>query len=192
MPAGPARAAAAIDHALVIEHAMRRRVLLPLLDSMGFERLLGPLPRGGVPAFDDGYRRIPAGLRARLARAYGDRQAARALRARRADAAAANRGLAGHRMLLLARDAAPRIAVWLDIDSGEWRDSTGGAAGADIVRLGALMWGCRPGQAAWRCARVAGLRHLPRLRPDAWSLTAASGSGHTPGVLSGRVISGFR
>lgn len=46
--------------------------------------------------------------------------------------------------------------------SGEWRNNSGAQRGDDLPSLGALMWGCRYGQAAFRIAQIIGLR-IPRV-----------------------------
>jgi hypothetical protein len=147
------------DLALIAEHAMQPRIAARVLERMGFERYAGPMPRGGVAGFDVGYARPDRDLREKVARRYGAAQAALFACHRRAEAAGFNRNLAAHAVLLLAGDSAPATAVWFDTVSGEWRDTSGGQAGQDILTLGAVMWQCRLGQAAWRCARIAGLPH---------------------------------
>lgn len=147
------------DRALIAEHAMRRGTVAMILERMGFERFAGPMPRGGVVAFDDAYARLGHTARDRMRHLYGDAQAALCTRDRWMEAASFNRGLAAHPVLLLARDSDPAAAVWFDTISGAWRHAAGGPAGEDIVTLGAVMWQCRVGQAAWRCARLAGVMH---------------------------------
>lgn len=147
------------DLALIAEHAMRRGTVAVVLERMGFERFAGPMPRGGIAAFDDAYARPGHTARDRLRHLYGDAQAALCTRGRRMEAACFNRSLAAHPVLLLARDSDPAAAIWFDTISGAWRHAAGGPAGEDIVTLGAVMWQCRIGQAAWRCARLAGVTH---------------------------------
>lgn len=147
------------DLALIAEHAMRHGTVAMVLERMGFERFAGPMPRGGIAAFDDAYARLGHIARDRVRQLHGDAQAALYTRDRWMEAASFNRSLAAHPVLLLARDSDPAMAVWFDTASGAWRHAAGGPAGEDIVTLGAVMWQCRIGQAAWRCARLAGVTH---------------------------------
>ncbi|MBR0669355.1 hypothetical protein GXW71_33710 [Roseomonas hellenica] len=151
-----------LDLALISEHAMRRGTVAMVLERMGFERFAGPMPRGGIIAFDDAYARLGRAARDRVRHLHGDAQAALFARDRRTEATSFNRSLAAHPVLLLARDNAPATAVWFDTVSGAWRHAAGGPAGEDIVTLGAIMWQCRIGQAVWRCARLAGVTHVLR------------------------------
>lgn len=153
---------AGLDRALITERAMRTGTVAILLERMGFERYLGPLPRGGVAAFDALYLRPNPMARLRVRRQHGAVQAARFAAARRAEAASLNRSLAAHPVVLLARDRAPATAVWFDTASGEWRHASGGQSGEDIVTLGAVMWRCRIGQATSRCAQLLRTLHARR------------------------------
>ncbi|MBR0647538.1 hypothetical protein [Plastoroseomonas hellenica] len=153
---------AGLDRGLITEGAMRSGTVTIMLERMGFERCLGPLPRGGVAAFDGLYLRPDPMARARVRRQHGAAQAARFAEARWAEAASLNRSLAAHPVVLLARDRAPATAVWFDIVSGAWRHTSGGQSGEDIVTLGAVMWRCRIGQAAWRCAQILRTLHARR------------------------------
>jgi len=55
------------------------------------------------------------------------------------------------------------IMVAVDSGSGAWRHGRL-ENGTDLISLGAWRWNLRWGQAAWRIARVLGLRELPHVR----------------------------
>lgn len=151
------------DFTLVAEHAMQPGVIALVLERMGFERFLGPLPRAGVSAFDGGYLRVASSAAAAVRAQYSRAQAELWAAHRRRAAAEHNRLLGERPVMLLVRNGS-EVAVWFDMASGEWRDISGAVAGEDIISLGAVMWQCRHGLAAYRCARIAGLEALPRVR----------------------------
>lgn len=66
-------------------------------------------------------------------------------------------------VLLLAPAAEDGPHLYVDASGvAGWRDGENIRRGADIASLGAVRWGCRYGQAAWRLARLCGLDGLPK------------------------------
>lgn len=127
------------DWAAVTAEALREPASLArVVAGMGFSRHLGELPRGSIAWWTPDY-------------ASGEG-------ARRHGMAALNRSMRDAAVILLAHQ--DRV-IAVDSRSGEWRSADGAQAGADLPSLGALMWGCRYGQAAGRIARILGLRQIP-------------------------------
>ena len=54
--------------------------------------------------------------------------------------------------------------IFIDIGSGMWRTEDGYQRGADLIALAAFIWGLPYGKAAFRVARICGLRELPNVR----------------------------
>lgn len=121
------------------EHALDH--LPRVLGAMGFTRNVGPLPWGGTPLYDRG------GL------LRGGLPVGRTIAAER------NRA----RMQSPVRLVLPR-GIYVCETRGNWSDESGGARGDTLMDLGALMWGCRFGQAGFRIARLCGLEGLPHAR----------------------------
>lgn len=108
------------------------------LAGMGFRRHIGTIPRGDIPFWPPAYARGPM--------------------ARRHHMAGLNRSLRDAPVhILMTADAQFLVCSW----AGEWRRHDGAQAGDDLPSLGALMWGCKYGQAAGRIARAIGLRKIP-------------------------------
>ena len=130
------------DWQCVTDEALREpAATMRALASMPFRRYVGAVPRGDVPFWPPSYMRAPA-----------------TLAGRRADVAATNRRLRDAPVHILMTDAAQFLVCSY---AGEWRRFDGAQAGDDLPSLGALMWGCRYGQAAGRIARIIGLRQIP-------------------------------
>jgi hypothetical protein len=162
-----------IDFALVHEHAL---AYLPrVLAGMGFSRVAGPMPRGGVAGFEPRYEAAP-GWRKRIgatdthsARGMGQFTAAACDALDRDDAIQRERIAARNRERNLRPAylcASPDLAIRICTVTGAWASVSGGANGDDLVSLGSLRWNCKGGPAAFRIARLAGLDNLP-VMPDA-------------------------
>lgn len=105
--------------------------------AMGFTAYLGSIPRGAS-------RFQPDYARGKSARLHGF--------------ASLNRSLRDADLHMLGLH--PRIYYVSGWD-GEWWSRDQAQRGDDLPSLGALMWSCRYGQAAFRIAQVIGLR-IPR------------------------------
>ena len=117
-----------------------------VLAGMGFTRAVGPLPWGSTPLF-----------------ALSD--LLRGWHMGRDRAADSNRARLHSPVRLVMPPPAPDArGIYVCETRGNWSDETGGARGDTLMDLGALVWGCRFGQAGFRIARLCGLEGLPHAR----------------------------
>lgn len=135
-------ASAAPDWACLHLHALAPANLPRVLAGFGFDRIHGPMPRGGVPVL----ARPPFAVLVEPWPGY-------------------HAELAGWPCRLLVRDSAPRLAVYVCEVDGAWSDARGGARDESLIGLGAYAWNCRWGSAGARIARLCGLAGVPPLRP---------------------------
>jgi hypothetical protein len=144
------------------------------LAGMGFTCCVGPFPRGCVPGFEPTYHRHRP-MRARLANS--NTIAARGLHSgawpdaahRSTDAADRERIAEANRLLkwgpcrFMIRYEPPKVAVYIDEITGEWRDTTGGARGNGLIDLAAMMKSLPYDQAGYWLACVCGLDGVPEV-----------------------------
>ena len=121
-----------------------------VLAGMGFARSIGPMPWGGTPLYDRRALQRVRTLRHGYRSPWADTD--------RSHVGKSNRARMREPVRLM---ISPQRAIYVSEIRGDWSDETGGARGDSLMELGALMWGCRFGQAGYRIAKLAGLDGVP-------------------------------
>lgn len=133
---------------------------LPRVLAALFPLYCGSIPRGSFVWWQPDYLRFrqPQRVAAADAAAMATREAWDTRD--RAFIGGINRNMRDAPVYLLADTDQMRITV-VDGMTGEWRSVDGAQRGNDLPSLGALRWTIRYGQAAFRIARLCGLKSIP-------------------------------